>query len=208
MTRIEHIPNDSIRESIMMSSANTASPPNHIRNMLLSHQQQQQQQASRKSPVIAGANSLQLGGHQGPTAATMGALSMSAGTHLGMMTENHAAAAAAAAAIASAQQQQQQHHGLGVKNIAADHSHPSLHSHTHDHAPHGQPPGGAPMSPASSTSENNPPSVHNFAAWSYHHGQQPVIIGSQEAFPDLSIHHQAMQANTPTSQNQAFYKTF
>jgi hypothetical protein len=63
------------------------------------------------------------------------------------------------------------------------------------------------MSPASTTSENNPPSVHNFAAWSYHHGQQPVIIGSQEGYPGLSL-HQAMQANTPTSQNQAFYKTF
>lgn len=183
----------------------------HFYQLQQQQQQQQQQQASRKSPVIAGANSLQLGSHshQGPTAAaTMGALGMPAGAHLGMITENPAAAAAAAAALASAQQQQQQHHGLGVKNIAADHSHPSLHGHTHGHASHGQPgPGGAPMSPASTTSENNPPSVHNFAAWSYHHSQQPVIIGGQEAYPGLSL-HQAMQANTPTSQNQAFYKTF
>lgn len=189
MARIEHIPN----ESIMISSANTASPPNHIRNMLLSHQQQQQQQqqqqANRKSPVIAGANPLQMG-HQGPSqvtaAATMGALGMPAGAHIGMM-ENPAAAAAAAAALASAQQ----HHGLGARN---DHSHSSIHGH-------GQ--AAPPMSPASSSSEN-PPSVHNFAAWPYH--QQQVIIG-QEGYPGLSI-HQAMQANTPTSQNQGFFKTF
>ena len=198
MARIEHIQN----ESIMISSANTASPPNHIRNMLLSHQQQQQQQqqqANRKSPVIAGANSLQLG-HQGPSqvtaaAATMGALGMPAGAHIGMM-ENPAAAAAAAAALASAQQQ---HHGLGVRNIAAEHSHAAIHGHP----AHGQV--GAPMSPTSSSSEN-PPSVHNpFTAWSAYH-QQPVII-NQEGYPSLSL-HQAMQANTPTSQNQGFFKTY
>ena len=196
MARIEHIQNDGI-----MSSANTASPPNHIRNMLLSHQQQQQQQqqqASRKSPIITGSNPLQMG-HQGAqqvTAATMGALGMPAGAHIGMM-ENPAAAAAAAAALASAQ-----HHGLGVRNIAAEHPHSAAALHGH-----GQP--GAPMSPTASSSDNAAaPSVqHNFATWSYHH-QQPVII-SQDGYAGLSI-HQAMQANsTPTSQqNQGFYKTF
>ena len=204
MARIEHIQN----ESIMISSANTASPPNHIRNMLLSHQQQQQQQqqqqANRKSPVIAGSNSLQLG-HQGPpqvTAATMSALGMPTGAHMGMM-ENSAAAAAAAAALASAQQQQ--HHGLGVRNIAAEHPHTAaaIHGHGHGHS-HGHGQAGAPMSPASSSSEN-PPSVHNpFTTWSYH--QQPVIIG-QDGYTGLSL-HQAMQANTPTSQNQSFFKTY
>lgn len=197
MTRIEHIQN----EGIMISSANTASPPNHIRNMLLSHQQQQQQQqqANRKSPVISGTSSLQLG-HQAPSqataAATLGTLGMPAGAHIGMM-ENPAAAAAAAAALASAQQ----HHGLGVRNIAAEHAHSAT---VHGHG-HGQP-STAPMSPASSTSESAP-SIHNFAAWSYHHGQQPVIIGQEGGYPGLSL-HQAMQANTPTSQNQSFFKTF
>lgn len=195
MARIEQIQN----ESIMISSANTASPPNHIRNMLLSHQQQQQQSGTRKSPVVtAGAGSLQLG-HQGPSqvaaAATMGALGMPAGAHIGMM-ENPAAAAAAAAALASAQ-----HHGLGVRNIAADHTHPAAAT---IHGGHGHGQAAAPMSPANSSSSENPPSVHNFATWSYH--QQPVIIG-QEGYPGLSL-HQAMQGNTPTSQNQAFFKTY
>ena len=202
MARIEQIQN----ESIMISSANTASPPNHIRNMLLSHQQQQQQQqGSRKSPVVtAGVGSLQLG-HQGPSqvaaAPTMGALGMPAGAHIGMM-ENPAAAAAAAAALASAQQAHQ-HHGLGVRNIAADHTHPAAAT---IHGGHGHGQAAAPMSPANSSSSENPPSVHNYATWSYH--QQPVIIGQEGAgYPGLSL-HQAMQGNTPTSQNQAFFKTY
>ena len=82
-----------------------------------------------------------------------------------------------------------------VSSLNSDHS-----SNSSSLALHSQPP----MSPVSPTSEN-PPSVHNPGfSWPY---QQPVLIGGENFTHTLPL-LPAMQASTPTTQNQAFFKGF
>ena len=82
-----------------------------------------------------------------------------------------------------------------VSSLNSDHS-----SNSSSLAMHLQPP----MSPVSPISEN-PPSVHNPGfSWPY---QQPVLIGGENFTHTLPL-LPAMQASTPTTQNQVFFKGF
>ena len=162
-THIEQIPN----ENLMITSANTASPPTHIRTMLLNQQHQQHQQTN-KSPIIAGMN---LMGH-----------SMASSSPLAM-GENPTLASASHPPPA-----------LVSRSMSSDHSHSSNSS--------GLLQPQTPMSPATPPSEN-PSSVHSYSGWPYH--QQPVIIGN-DSYPHGLPLLPTMQASTPTTQNQGFFK--
>lgn len=162
-THIEQIPN----ESMMITTANTASPPTHIRSMLLS---QQHQQATNKSPIIAGVNY-----SMGQAMASSSPLAM--GDNPTLASASHPPSA------------------LASRSMSSDHSHSSNSSSIL------QPQ--TPMSPASPPADN-PSSVHSYGGWSYHH-QQPVIIGN-EAYPHGLPLLPTMQASTPTTQNQGFFK--
>ena len=145
-SHIEQLPSDGI-----ITTANTASPPNHIRNMLLNQHHQQ----SNKSAVITSSNPI-LMGHQSPAPPSH--------VHTPPMG------------------------GDMHRSLSNEHSN-SLH----------------PMSPATPPSEN-PVSVHNYGGWSYPHPQHAVLIGNDTYTHGLPL-LPAVQANTPTTQSHAFFKT-
>lgn len=163
VTHIEQIPN----ENMMITSANTASPPTHIRTMLLNQQHQQHQQTN-KSPIIAGVNMM------GQALASSSPLAMGENPTLASVSNPPPA--------------------LVSRSISSDHSHSSNSSALM------QPQ--TPMSPATPPSEN-PSSVHSYGGWPYH--QQPVIIGN-DSYPHGLPLLPTMQASTPTTQNQGFFK--
>lgn len=158
MSHMDHLPSDTI------TTANTASPPNHIRNMLLN---QHHQQSGKGGGVITGNNPI-LTGHQSPGPPTHGMHTppMGGGGDI--------------------------HSGRGLSN---EHLH-SSNSSGIMHPP-------APMSPVTPPSDN-PSSVHNYGGWSYPTHQHAVLINESYAhgLPLLPT----VQANTPTTQNHAFFK--
>ena len=172
-----HISADNI-----ITTANTASPPNHIRTMLLNQHLQQSgvSKSGSGGGVITGTNPI-LMGHQSPIPPPH---------HRGVHTPPL---------------------GGGVGGIDV-HSHVSLPSrglNSSDHSTslnssnsstaggmlHTQPP----ISPATPPLENAP-SIHNYGNWSY----QPLMVGASESFglPVLP----PMQATTPTTQPHNFFK--
>lgn len=154
VSHIDHLPSDGI-----ITTANTASPPNHIRNMLLS---QHHQQSSKGGGVITGSNPIMMG-HQSPAPPSH--------VHTPTMGGD-------------------MHPGLSSRN---EHPHSSSGGILH------------PVSPATPPSDN-PSSVHSYGGWSYPHPQHAVLIGNDSYAHGLPL-LPTVQANTPTTQNHAFFKT-
>lgn len=168
----------------MITTANTASPPNHIRNMLLNqHHQQSGIGKGGGGGMIPGANPI-LMGHQSPVPPPH-----HGGQHTpplgggGVGVDMHSQAS------------------LSRLN-SSDHSasHNSSNSSSVGGMLHSQPP----VSPVTPPSEN-PPSVHNYGNWAYQ--SQPsshLLLGGNETYgmPLLP----PMPATTPTTQNHNFFK--
>ena len=180
-----------------MTTANTASPPNHIRNILLNqHHQQSTGSSSKGGPpgVITGASPMMMT-HQSPAPSHHPALhSSSMGPGLLGGLEMHGSggggggppnALPPSRGINSSDQS-------SIHNTSQTNSTGSLlHSSSQQ-----------PLSPASSS--ENTSTVHNYGNWTYQSSQPHLIIGHNDSFnmPILP----PMQATTPTTQNHTFFK--
>lgn len=171
----------------MITTANTASPPNHIRNILLNQHHQQSGGGKGGGGVITGTNPT-LVGHQTQTPPPH---------HRSLHTPPLGAGGGGGVDMHSQAGLPSQGHN------SSDHSasHNSSNSSSAGGMLHSQPP----ISPVTPPSEN-PPSVHNYGNWAYQ-SQPPshaLIIGGNESYgmPILP----PMQATTPTTQNHNFFK--
>ena len=165
----------------MITTANTASPPNHIRNMLLN--QHHQQSGGKSGGVIAGANPIMMGHHSpGPPPHHGGIHTPPLGGGGGCGMDMHSQV------------------GLPSRGLnSSDHStsHNSSNSSSSTGMLHSQPP----ISPATPPAENTP-TVHNYGGWPYQPQQRTLLIGSNESY-GLPI----LQSTTPTTQqNHTFFK--
>lgn len=178
MAHIEQLANNGgTGGSVMITTANTASPPNHIRNMLLSQHHQQ----SSKSAVITGGNPVLMGHQHQSSAQPPPGHSNVHTSPMGTMGEMHP--------------------GLSARSLGGEHPHSSNTSG----------PGGilhptTPMSPVTPPPDN-PSSVHSYGGWPanpypQHHA---LLIGNESYAHSLPL-LPPMQANTPTTQNHAFFK--
>lgn len=170
----------------MITTANTASPPNHIRNMLLNQHQQQsggKNGGSGGGVVIAGANPILMGHHSpAPPPHHGGIHTPPLGGGGGCGIDMHPQV------------------GLPSRGLnSSDHStsHNSSNSSSAGGMMHSQPP----ISPATPPAEN-PPSV--YGSWAYQ-PQHALLIGSNESYGGLPI-LPPMQVTTPTTQNHNFFK--
>lgn len=153
VAHIEHIPNES-----MITNTSTASPPNHIRNLLLNQQLASAAANAAKSQVITSAGlPIMLSHHQSSSNAVPQLVSdvVSSGNIGGPRSMDSAQPGASA----------------------------MLHS---------------PVSP-----QESGPSIGSYS-W----GPYQQIIGTEGGFPHTLPLLPAMQANTPTTTNQVFFKAF
>ena len=175
VTHMDQLAND--RGGGLITPANTASPPNHIRNMLLSQHHQQ----SSKGTVITGTNPMLMshGSPAPPPAAP------TPPTHASVHTPPMGGAGELHPALSS----------------RGDHSHPSNSGAAM--LQQQQPP----MSPVTPPpAPDNPTSIHTYGGWSYPHPQHAAVLLGNESYAHGLPLLPTMQANTPTTQNHAFFK--